>query len=218
VKILVVAKEPVPGRVKTRLCPPLSLAEAAEVAEAALADTLEAVRASAAHERVIALDGRAGPWLPEGFRVVPQRGTTFAERLAAAWEDCGGPTLQIGMDTPQVTSILLDESLEALADNDSVIGLAPDGGWWALGLHAPQPSAFHGVPMSHATTALHQRRVLRSLGLGPALLATLTDVDTWDEAQAVATAAPDGRFGRLVVDLVRRVAAAAATVEPGRAS
>jgi uncharacterized protein len=204
-KILVVAKSPVPGRVKTRLCPPLTLREAADVAEAALADTLDAVAATGASERVLALDGQPGDWLPEGFRVVPQRGTSFAERLAAAWGDCGGPALQIGMDTPQVTTIHLEEALETLADNDSVLGLAPDGGWWALGLHVPAPTAFDGVPMSRRTTSLHQRRRLRELGLHPALLTPLEDVDTWDEAVTVAQVAPDGRFGRLVLDIDRRI-------------
>ena len=217
-KILVVAKSPEPGRVKTRLCPPLTPVQAAEVAQAALADTLDAVRSSAANECVIALDGRPGPWLPEGFTVIAQRGTTFAERLAAAWADCGGPAVQIGMDTPQVTSALLDDALETLADNDSVLGLARDGGWWALGLHTPHESAFAGVPMSHRTTSLHQRRVLRTLGLHPALLAPLVDVDTWDDAVSVAAAVPGGRFGRLVHDLDRRATSSDDHVRPGRAS
>lgn len=204
-RILVVAKSPVPGRVKTRLCPPLTPIEAAAVAEAALADTLQAVQASAAHERVLALDGEPGPWLPPGFRVVPQRGSTFADRLGAAWADCGGPAIQIGMDTPQVTSALLGKALELLADNDSVLGLAPDGGWWALGLHAPQPRAFDGVPMSQSTTSRHQRRRLRDLGLHPALLPALEDVDTWSDAETVAHGSPHGRFGRLVMTLGRTV-------------
>ena len=204
-KVLVLAKSPVPGRVKTRLCPPLSPAQAAAVAEAALADTLAAVRASSAHEVVLALDGEPGPWLPEGFRVIAQRGDTFAQRLAAAWVDCGGPTLQIGMDTPQVTATAIDESLELLADRDSVLGLTPDGGWWALGLHTAQPRAFDGVPMSRSTTAAHQRRRLRELGLCPGLLPAQVDVDTWEDAVAVQKLVPHTGFGRLVGRLARAV-------------
>ena len=197
-RILVLAKSPVPGRVKTRLCPPLSLDQAAAVAEAALTDTLTAVLASSAHECVLALDGEPGTWLPQGFRVIPQRGTSFAERLAAAWSDCGGPALQIGMDTPQVTPALLDQSLELLGDSDSVLGLTPDGGWWALGLHEALPGAFDGVPMSQSSTSRHQRRRLRELGLNPVLLPAVTDVDTWDDAVSVANLAPHGAFGRAV--------------------
>src|SRR4051812_30616875 len=101
--VLVLAKEPVPGRVKTRLCPPFDHEAAARLAEAALADTLEAVAHCGAERRVLALDGRPGWWLPEGFEVIPQVVGPFDRRLAAAWDATGGPGLQIGMDTPQVT-------------------------------------------------------------------------------------------------------------------
>src|SRR3954466_5229454 len=103
--VLVLAKPPEPGRVKTRLCPPLSPAEAADVAEAALADTLAAVDGCGADHKVVALDGVPGEWLPEGMRVVPQHGRGLAQRLAHAWAATGPLTggwgVQIGMDTPQ---------------------------------------------------------------------------------------------------------------------
>ncbi|HEX4865631.1 MAG TPA: DUF2064 domain-containing protein, partial [Acidimicrobiales bacterium] len=111
--LLVMAKAPVPGKVKTRLCPPLTPSEAAEVAAAALADTLEAVAGCRADRKILALDGSPGDWIPAGFEVVPQRGDTFNDRLAAAWKHANGPGLQIGMDTPQVTSELLDSCLAA---------------------------------------------------------------------------------------------------------
>jgi glycosyltransferase A (GT-A) superfamily protein (DUF2064 family) len=98
------AKAPVPGKAKTRLCPPLTARQAAAVAEAALADTLEAVAGSGAGRRILALDGEPGDWVPPGFEVIVQRGETFAERLATAWQDAAGAGLQIGMDTPQVTA------------------------------------------------------------------------------------------------------------------
>ena len=112
--IIVMAKAPVPGRVKTRLCPPCTAEEAALVAEAALVDTLAAALASSTDRVVLALDGRPGPWLPAGVDVVSQRGSGFGERLAAAWSEIGGPALQIGMDTPQVTPALLDLASAAL--------------------------------------------------------------------------------------------------------
>ena len=112
--VLVMAKSPRPGRVKTRLCPPCTAEEAAAVAAAALADTLAAVAACGAPRKVIALDGEPGPWLPPGFEVVGQRGTTFNQRLASAWADTGGHGIQIGMDTPQVTASELDGLLAQL--------------------------------------------------------------------------------------------------------
>src|SRR4051794_33440895 len=96
--LIVIAKEPVPGRVKTRLTPPYTAAEAAYLAEAALADTLAAVVAAPAGRRILALAGRPGRWLPSGVRVVPQRGSGLDERLANAFADAGGPAVLIGMD------------------------------------------------------------------------------------------------------------------------
>jgi glycosyltransferase A (GT-A) superfamily protein (DUF2064 family) len=213
VKVLVMAKAPLPGRVKTRLCPPLTPEQACEVAEAALADTLDAVAACGADEGVIALDGAPGPWLPPGFRIVRQEGTTFADRLARAWHDCGGPALQIGMDTPQADSALLDSSLSALdaSPRGCVIGLAHDGGWWAIGLREPQPDVFQGVPMSTPATGAHQIARLRLLGLEPAHLRPLVDVDTWSEARAVASEVPLGRFAARV----RAIEAGAAELRAG---
>ncbi|MGH9154729.1 MAG: DUF2064 domain-containing protein [Acidimicrobiales bacterium] len=198
--LLVVARAPVPGRCKTRLCPPCTPHEAAALATAALADTLEAVAALAGDgvRPVLALDGAPGPWLPPGFRVLAQRGRSLDERLANAWDDMGGPGLQIGMDTPQVTPALLRGALAALAHPaaDAALGLAADGGWWALGLRRPDWRALIGVPMSTPVTGAAQLRRLRYLGLAVATLPTLRDVDVMADAVAVAADIPDSRFAR----------------------
>src|SRR5205807_5507305 len=89
VTIIVLAKAPVPGRVKTRLCPPCDPAQAARLAEAALVDTLRAVAAPRWDRRVLVLDGTPGPWLPGRFEVLPQRGDGLDERLAHAFTDVG---------------------------------------------------------------------------------------------------------------------------------
>src|SRR5437879_3056069 len=108
-RILVLAKAPVPGRVKTRLCPPCTPHEAAALADAALADTLAAALASRRAGRVVlALDGPSGWWSDTGADVIAQRGDGLDERLALALADVGGPVLVIGMDTPHVTPALLD--------------------------------------------------------------------------------------------------------------
>ncbi|CAM5735890.1 hypothetical protein SHIRM173S_00525 [Streptomyces hirsutus] len=142
--LLVIAKEPRPGRVKTRLTPPFTPGQAAELAEAALADTLHAVAATPASRRVLVLDGAPGPWLPPGFDVVPQCAGGLDERLADAFARCDGPALLIGMDTPQVTPELLTVDF---TDCDAHFGPAEDGGFWALGLARPDPALLRGVPM-----------------------------------------------------------------------
>jgi uncharacterized protein len=179
------AKAPVAGRVKTRLCPPCTPAEAAQIAEAALADTLDAVGRCRADRRVIALDGAPGPWLPPGFVVVPQCTGPFDVRLTAAWAAAGGPTVQIGMDTPQVTPAVLDGALATLDVGTAALGLAADGGWWAMALRRPDARTFAGIPMSTARTGLDQLARLRSLGHDVALLPTLVDLDRIDDLEAV---------------------------------
>ncbi|MBC2902022.1 TIGR04282 family arsenosugar biosynthesis glycosyltransferase [Streptomyces cupreus] len=187
--LLVIAKEPRPGRVKTRLSPPFTPEEAAALAEAALADTLDAVARTPARRRVLVLDGTPGPWLPPGFEVVPQCAGGLDERLADAFGHCTGPALLIGMDTPQVTPELLTVDF---AGCDAYFGAAEDGGFWALGLAEPEPSLLRGVPMSTPHTGAAQRA--RLTGLRVRDLPVLRDVDTASDARAVAEAVPGGRF------------------------
>ena len=186
------AKAPVAGRVKTRLCPPCTPAEAAAIAEAALADTLEAVASCGveAGRRFVALDGEPGPWLQPGFDVFRQCDGPFDRRLAHAWSVAGGPGVQIGMDTPQVTARDLDGALGALDGAGAVLGHAADGGWWAIGLHRPHPLVFFGVPMSRDDTGRHQEARLRALGLSVRLLPELVDVDHVSDLAHVAEVAP----------------------------
>jgi rSAM/selenodomain-associated transferase 1 len=194
--LLVIAKAPVAGRVKTRLCPPCTPEQAARLARAALQDTLATAGAVAGcGRRVVVLDGQPGDWLPSGWEVIAQHGDGLAERLAAAFADVGEPALLIGMDTPQVRADQLENGLAALACADAVLGAAPDGGYWAIGLRIPARAVFAGVPMSEAHTYDAQRRRLAALGLRTARLAPLRDVDTIEDARAIAAAAPDGRFG-----------------------
>ena len=201
--LIVIAKEPVPGRAKTRLCPPCTPDEAAALAEAALRDTFTAVAAAPAPRRVVVLDGRPGPWLPEGFEVIPQRAGGLAERLAGAFDDVGAPAFLVGMDTPQLTSELIEAGVAALESPgvDAVLGPAPDGGYWAVGLRRAEPRVFLGVPMSTDGTLGAQRERLDELGLSRAELPPLRDVDTIADAHAVARADPTTHFARALAAL-----------------
>jgi rSAM/selenodomain-associated transferase 1 len=206
VALIVLAKAPVPGRVKTRLCPPFTPEQAAVVAAAALVDTLAAVRAVRSHHRVLVLDPgpRSADQRPlaamRGIALLAQRGDGLDERLAAAFADVGGPALLVGMDTPQATPALLQRCLERLGRPgvDAVLGDAIDGGFWAIGLRSPDPAAFLGVPMSTAATGAAQRRRLQDLGLRVEALPVLRDVDTAVDARLVAAAAPGTRFAAAV--------------------
>ncbi|WP_326796685.1 DUF2064 domain-containing protein [Streptomyces sp. NBC_01808] len=221
VTVLVIAKEPRPGRVKTRLTPAYTPAEAARLAEAALADTLAVVRDLPARRRVLVLDGAPGDWLPPGFTVVPQAAGGLDERLAAAFGGCTGPALLVGMDTPQLTAALLAPALAADAWSacDAYLGPAPDGGFWALGLARPDPELLRGVPMSTPHTGAAQHRRLVEAGLRVRELPPLRDVDTPADVPRVAeAAAPDSRFAATAHRLDAWTRAARAATAPGDAA
>lgn len=211
--LLVTAKEPLPGRVKTRLCPPCTPEEAAAIAAGALADTLDAVRRARVTRRVLAI---CGDCAAPGLDVVHQRGDGLAERIALAVADASalgsGPVLQLGMDTPQAGAHLLERCGRALLRDgvDAVLGPAQDGGWWALGVREPaMAQAILGVPMSTERTGRLALGALRRAGLRVALVPSLRDVDTITDALTVAAQAPNGAFAA-AVRLGRYAGAAAA--------
>lgn len=184
VHLTVIAKEPRPGHVKTRLCPPCTPAEAADVAAAALTDTLDKVDALCSTrgdtvERVLLFDGDPTAWLRTGWRVVAQRGDSLGERLANGFDDLG-PGVIVGMETPHVVDRLHD-ALDAVADGQDAIGLATDGGYWVIALGTVDRSVFSGVPMSASNTGLAQLHRLHALGRAVRRLPMARDLDTFDD-------------------------------------
>ena len=207
--VLVLAKQPLPGRVKTRLTPAFTPAEAAALAAAALSDTLHAVRAGRPSRRLLAWAGDPAGW-DAGFAVVPQPAGDLNARLTAAFAAAhdgatNGPAdraLLVGMDTPQLRPDDLGVDWDGA---DAVLGLSEDGGFWAVGLTAGHPAGiFAGVPMSTDRTGAAQLARLLDLGLTVKLLRPLLDVDEPADAEAVAMAYPDLEFAgcwrRLVGD------------------
>ena len=195
------AKSPVAGRVKTRLQPTFSGAEAAALAAAAIRDTLDVVAELGPRRTVVAWDGPQVPWLPTSVCVLPQRGTTLDERLEHVFEDVyasegGGPArvLLVGMDTPHLLAADLDVPW---SDDDAVLGPSCDGGYWSIGFRRHVPGAIRGVPMSTARTGGDQLVRLERLGLRVGVLPMMRDVDDPEDAAAVAAAAPATRFARL---------------------
>lgn len=202
-QVLVMAKAPVPGRVKTRLCPPCTPEQAARIAAAALADTLDTVT-MAAGSGVLVVDGDYPA--PPGWATLAQRGGPLGERLANAFADTRAASMAavlIGMDTPQLTTDHLDATtrlLDTVDGPDAVLGPAVDGGWWALGLRDPgHAEVLRTIPTSTATTGRRTLAALRGRGLRVHLLSRLRDVDTAADARAVAARCPaDSRFARAV--------------------
>ncbi|KQX73980.1 DUF2064 domain-containing protein [Aeromicrobium sp. Root472D3] len=207
--LLVVAKAPVPGLAKTRVARTVGDDVAAELAAAALLDTL-ATASAVGWPVVVAMTGdlskaaRADEIAAalEPLRVVPQRGEGLAERLAHAHADAaataedGTGIVQVGMDTPQ---LLVADYLDAgrmVELGSIVVGPATDGGWWLLGL--PDPSLAErllDVEMSADDTGA---KTVEALGGDVVTLRTLADMDTYDDAVAIAADIPISRLAEAV--------------------
>lgn len=212
VAVLIVAKAPVAGLAKTRLAATIGAERAADVAAAALLDTLDAAADAPVAARVVAMTGELDAAARSAelrsrladFTVIEQRGDGFAARLVNAHADAaaaadGLPVLQLGMDTPQVTAALIAECGRSLCGADAVLGMALDGGWWVLGLHDPATAeCLLEVPMSQSDTGAVTLDALRHTGLDVQLVQELADVDTIADVDAVQQACPPGsRFHQL---------------------
>ena len=190
--VIVMAKECVPGRVKTRLHPPFSLEQAARIARASLDDTVTRVR-QVDVRRVLCVQGRIGE--VTGFDQVPQVGGGLDERIADVIDRVRGPVLLIGMDTPQLDPDLLQRLVSRWPEDvDAWFGPAADGGFWLLGLRELQgriPAGMRrgdlvrGVPMSRSDTGAAQRRRLCEAGLRVVDVSALTDIDDVDSLREV---------------------------------
>ncbi len=197
--LVLIAKEPLAGQTKTRLSPPLSLEQAAELAAACIDDTVATIRAIAANRVVLFFEGLRTPASASDFDVIRQPSGSLDERLAYLFDTIDGPTILIGMDTPQLTTLDLAPAFEPWpAEIDAWFGPATDGGFWAIGMQEPRGELIRGVPMSRDDTGAIQLDRLVSAGLNVGRLGQLTDVDTIVDARSVAQGAPDTRFARML--------------------
>lgn len=210
--VLVVAKAPVAGAVKTRLGREVGMERAADLAAASLLDTLAACVTAYGVERChLALAGdlsaaRRSAELLEAtssWTVHPQRGEDLAERLVNAHGDVfaatGAPVVQVGMDTPHLDPAALVEAGGRLTHPDAaVLGPAYDGGWWLLGIGGPHLLAHLAeVPMSTEETGARTRGALVRAGAQVTEVGTLRDVDEVADAESAAAAAPGSRFAQV---------------------
>lgn len=201
--VTVIAKEPIAGRVKTRLVPPLTHQQAADIARACLVDTFAAVTATVADfDGVIAvalIEGRPGDWIPADVHVIDQRGDGLGERLQNGFAELG-PGVIIGMDTPSVGPLLADALASLRAGRDAV-GLTFDGGYWGIGLAAPDGREFDGVPMSTSRTGQAQLERLLSLGRDVDVLGTVPDLDHHHDIATIVDLLPGSELARVAARL-----------------
>jgi rSAM/selenodomain-associated transferase 1 len=205
VAVAIMAKAPRPGQVKTRLCPPLAPAEAAELSRCFLRDKIAQVRALPGAQPALAYTpaGARAEFeaLAPGFTLVPQRGPGLGERIVHAIADLAAlghrGVVLTDTDTPTLPPGCLAEAVRVLeaAEADAVVGPTDDGGYYLIGLRAPAPALFDGVPWSTDAVLNRTLERARDLGLAVRLLPRWFDVDTGPELERLAkdlAAAPDG--------------------------
>jgi glycosyltransferase A (GT-A) superfamily protein (DUF2064 family) len=204
---LIIAKAPVPGRVKTRLQPQFSAEQASQLAEAALRDTLQAV--SGASWLGVAIDLCGLSEVPEWItgEVFLQSSGNLGDRLDFALAEARSrtslPIVLLGMDTPQVSNSDITMTLAQLTDADFSLGHARDGGFWTLAAEGSVPRVLHGVPMSEPDTGLRTQQALAehgTVGLAP----VLEDIDDPDSAARVSSKYPATAFARLHREFVMK--------------
>ncbi|HUP18460.1 MAG TPA: TIGR04282 family arsenosugar biosynthesis glycosyltransferase [Gemmatimonadota bacterium] len=183
--VVVFARAPVPGRVKTRLTPALRAQEAADLYRALLLDTMDAVEPAAArtfvaytpHDARRHLETLLGPrreYMPQGPGDLGARLAHVFGRLA----DGRRPVLVVGSDCPGLTRARIGEAEDALKRADVVVGPTEDGGYYLIGMKRPHPGLFEDIPWSTAGVAEATRARIAAAGLEARWLQTERDIDT----------------------------------------
>jgi rSAM/selenodomain-associated transferase 1 len=189
--LIIFAKEPRPGQVKTRLSPPLSPEEAAQLYHSFLLDILEemaqvpGMRLAVGFSPLMA-QGFFRGLAPPGTDLFPQEGADLGERMARAiargFAADFGPVVLRGSDVPDLPAAVVSEAREVLAAGQAqvVLGPCPDGGYYLVGLAEPHPPLFQGPAWSSRTVLTDTLRLARQLGLRVHLLPPWPDIDTYD--------------------------------------
>jgi uncharacterized protein len=190
--LVLFAKAPLPGRVKTRLSPPLTPEQAAEFHWACVCDTWEKIQQVSAASRYFYSDNtwaeREEPALPEQRAL--QQGADLGDRMYNCFQDLlssgHSRALIVGSDSPTLPLEYIKQGLEALDHADAVIGPSEDGGYYAIGCRQPYPDMFAGVPWSSGDTLRKTEDRLHSLGMRTHHLPAWYDVDTINDLQRLA--------------------------------
>lgn len=192
--IIIVAKRPVPGNVKTRLCPPLTPQESSNLYSCFLQDTIDKVAKVPGALKYLALDiedievqgGEIAPPLhsistPQSFKVISQGSGDLGERLAYladyAFKE-SDRLIFVGADSPSLPIPYLESALQLLGDNDVVIGPSEDGGYYLLGMAGCFTFLFERVEWSSDRVFKQTLDCARSAGLKVNSMPTWYDVDT----------------------------------------
>lgn len=221
--LIVFAKAPVAGQVKTRLCPPLTPDEAASLHGSLVLDLLERCHTLKGCDRILA--GAPTPDHPffgamkARFKIPiwEQVGDDLGGRMAHAFQSALGSPYQsaiiIGTDIPGITASLITTASKSLQDHDMVLGPTVDGGYYLIGLRAPVPELFEHIPWSTDTVFSLTQEKAKAMGLSLKILPMLPDLDTIEDLQSFIQESKDrknqtfsSRTKNVLLELEKRVA------------
>ena len=190
--VAIMAKAPQPGQVKTRLCPPLSHREAAQLYQCFLVDKIAQVNGLQGTAPVVSYSpDQSKPVFndltPPHFTLIPQRGDDLGARLVFTFDQLfwEGYTqvLVIDSDTPTLPTAYLEQALRLIAahENDVVLGPTEDGGYYLIGLRQSHRELFERMPWSTSQVFPETKRRAEQFGLTVACTESWYDVDTPDD-------------------------------------
>jgi len=221
--IIVFAKAPVAGQVKTRLCPPLTPDEAASLHGSLVLDLLERCQSLKECDRILA--GAPTPEHPffgamkTRFKIPvwDQVGHDLGARMAHTFQSSlGSPyhsVVIVGTDIPGITVQLISTAFKSLQDHDVVVGPTVDGGYYLIGLRSPVPELFENIPWSTDSVFALTQEKITALGLSLKILPMLRDLDTVEDLQVFIQESKDrknqvfsSRTKNVLQELEKRVA------------
>lgn len=190
--VAIMAKVPAAGRVKTRLCPPLTPEQAARLARCFLQDRLEQLGGVATATPIVAFtpperEGELRGMVPGAVRLVAQEGADLGARLDRILTDLltesRAGAIAIDADSPTLPTDYLRQACARLSEAtaDVVLGPCEDGGYYLIGLRQPAPALFREMPWSTAAVLDETVARTRQLGLRLALLPPWFDVDRGED-------------------------------------
>jgi hypothetical protein len=189
--LIIFAKAPIPGEVKTRLCPPLDYEEAASLHGTLVLDAIERTKGlqgvslyvagapDLSHPFFKILEGRYGA------KLLQQRGSDLGARMRQAMQNAFDQGVQsailTGTDLPTLPRAYLAEAFKLIKDHDVVLGPTTDGGYYLIGLRKMVPGLFEGLAWSTGSVFAETKKKIESAGLSLGLLPECRDVDTLDD-------------------------------------
>jgi len=190
--LLLFAKAPIPGKVKTRLQSHCSAEQAAQIAEVLLEESLiQATTHWPGNVYLsVALDSEH-PFLQKmcekySVELTMQCVGDLGDKMSGAFDQFGYPAAIMGCDAPHIRADDLIKAHGLLTQGDSVLGPSEDGGYYFIGLASRQPSIFKGISWGNETVMQETQLRAKELNLDFRMLSPLNDIDEWQDLQSVA--------------------------------